>query len=252
MSRLSIPIIAIAGSIATMLLTEHSAAQSFLGTAAASCIPLPASRQHNLTVTTPIGRGNSVIIVAAVDAAAATDVSASDSRGNVYSGVAGRQGNAAGTTSILLRAPLQQALALGDIVTVRYGSINAGQNSCVAIYAFSQLAASQQVVDTAGSNDGLAATTLAVSGIGSSRNIPNLVFAGFATNGSVGTVSVGPPAIALPSLCSSSGTVCLAAAYRASNSAASQAMSVAIGTARNWSGVLATLHADSIFFSGFD
>lgn len=239
-------------AIASTLMAVGVQAQTALGTIAASCVTLPASRQHSLTVTTPIARGNSVLIAAGVDSGAATDVSVSDSKGNFYPGVAGRQGNAIAVTSIMLRAPLQKALGVGDIITVRYGAINAGQTSCVGVYGFSQIAASSQVLDTAGSGDGRAATTLAVSGIGNSRGLPNLVFAGFATNGSVGAVTAIPPATALPSVCAASGTVCLVAAYRATNTAGSQAISLSIGSARDWSGVLATLHADSIFFSGFD
>lgn len=240
------------GAILATVLAQTASAQVLLGTAAASCLTLPASRLHTLTVTTPVARGNSVIIAAALDSGAATDISVSDSKGNNYPGVVGRLGHGIAATSVLLRAPLQNALALGDTITLRYGAANAGQNSCVGIYGFSQLAASSQVLDTAGSADGRAATTLAVSGIGDSRSQPNLVFAAFATTGSVGAVTAGAPATALPSVCAASGSVCLVTAYRAANAAGPQTISLGTTTARDWSGVLAALYADSIFFNGFD
>lgn len=235
-----------------LLPASGASAQAFLGTMAASCVSVPASRLHVLTVSTPIARGNGIIIAGAVDSGVATDISVSDSKGNSYPGVAGRQGHGIAATSLLLRAPLQKALAVGDTITLRYGGLNAGQNSCVGIYGYSQLAAGSQVLDTSGGAEGRATTTLAVRGLGDSRSQPNLVFAGFATNGSVGTASAGAPATALPPLCAASGSVCLVAAWRAVNAAGTQTISISTTTARDYSGVLAALYADSIFFSGFD
>ncbi len=193
-----------------------------------------------VTLTDNVPVNSTLFIVAAQNASSATAISATDNLAthNTYTQDAGSN-NATGTKhAALLRAPVTQALASGNTITVTF-PVTSTALKVATVYAFRGVLTSSPVDGTVGSSTGNTASATATTGATSQAS--DLVVGGLAS-GTV-TVNGGNNSCSATGLLGTVGTMQAEAVYKNVNATGAQICGGAV-TSGQWAAVTVAYKLD--------
>lgn len=225
-------------------------AQTFLGRLGGNCVTLPANRQQIVALDSGVAAGSTLIVTVAASSAFVSGLEIDDLQGNRYQALGGIAQTTTGAL-VHFRSALQRGLGAGNVLMLSYEGAGDAVNSCVSILGYSGIPFGNIVQEALGSASGQS-NTPSVTANAQGSGSRSLVLAAFATNANPGTVTPQNPAVALPTLCAPSGSLCLVDAQYFNNPSSTQSIGLATANSTSWSAALAQLQADGIFGNGFD
>lgn len=224
-------------------------AQQFLGRLGSSCVQLPSTLQQFVPLTTAAPAGSTLVVTVATSSRFLSGLEIDDPLGSRYQALGGTRSNSGAV--LHFRANLQRALAAGQTLMLSFENADTTVSSCVSVLAYRGIPFGNVVQESIGSANGQSFQP----SVASTTPLPaarTLVLAGVAMNGSPGDVLPTAPATALPTLCASSGTLCLVEAQYFSSTSGVGQISMVQNDSRAWAAALTALQADGIFGNGFD
>jgi len=229
-----------------------ASAQQALGVLATTCGPLDANR--SLPVDTTAAVPARAVVVASVvgNGVVLDDLVLVDPASASYTAIGARRTRATAKLGVAqLFAPVVSAVPAGSRFTLRAVAAPPGTSVCVSLAAFTDVAvgaAAMQSRAAAGGNN----ATPALTGDRNGDGTPQVLLGSFAFAADPSGFATAQPGIVATSACDAAQTLCIGALAGNDAGGGALALGATLGTAVNWSGVLASLDRDSMFKDGFE